>query len=361
MSSEIEARPRLYGPSFEVPGPSRSFPGFRMASFAAPILDCERTIEKAHWKRVRTFCKITDTKYASGGDEGDIKFWNIETGEQDAMVLKHGQDGPHKNHDHGKGGVMCLAAIDEDNLLSGGVLNVIKHWDLKTGEIKCEYEGHDSWVMCVTLFPDRKRFLAGSCDRTIRLWEVGKEECQRYMIKHTQGIYGIEIIDDNTFLSASADWSLKLWNYEEGTVIRTYGNESWEPEESEDGHKIWVWYVLVLDKERFASAGHDGMCKIWNTWTGECLHTLQIDDHVAMKWNQRPPYRCLVKPAEGKLLSACEDKTIKMWNYETGELEQTYAGHDKAVWCLLQMGEKIVSGSADSSIKVWGPSMAELE
>ena len=123
------------------------------------------------------------------------------------------------------------ACTEARKLLSGGVKNVIKHWDLKTGEVKCEYEGHDSWVMCITLFPDKKHFLCGSCDRTIRHWEVGKEECLRYMIKHTQGIYGIEIIDDNTFISASADWSLKLWNFEDGTVIRTYGNESWEPEE----------------------------------------------------------------------------------------------------------------------------------
>ncbi|KAH8088882.1 hypothetical protein JL720_6850 [Aureococcus anophagefferens] len=301
-----------------------------MASFAAPILDCERTIEAAHWKRVRFLCKITETKYASGGDDGLIKFWDLETGAQDPMVLDHGQDGPHKNHDHGKGGVMCLCLIDEDNLLSGGVKNLIKHWDLKTGEVKFEYEGHDSWVMCITLFPDKKSFLCGSCDRTIRHWTVGKEECERYMIKHTQGIYGIEIIDDNTFISASADWSLKLWNFEDGT-------------------------------DRFASAGHDGMCKIWNIWTGECLFTLQVADHLKMKWNQRPPYRCLVKYQEGKLLSACEDKTIKMWDYETGELEQTYAGHSQAVWTILQMGDKVLSGSGDSTIKLWAPSTAELE
>ena len=34
---------------------------------------------------------------------------DLETGAQDPMVLDHGQDGPHKNHDHGKGGVTVYA------------------------------------------------------------------------------------------------------------------------------------------------------------------------------------------------------------------------------------------------------------
>lgn len=50
-----------------------------------------------------------------------------------------------------------------------------------------------------------------------------------------------------------------------------------------------------------------------------------------------------------------------MWDYETGELEQTYAGHSQAVWTILQMGDKVLSGSGDSTIKLWAPSTAELE
>ena len=71
----------------------------------------------------------------------------------------------------------------------------------------------------------------------------------------------------------------------EGTVIRTYGNESWEPEESEDGHKIWVWFVLLLDKERFASAGHDGTSG--RNAAANLRHCSATSSMGTLRWPQR--------------------------------------------------------------------------
>jgi platelet-activating factor acetylhydrolase IB subunit alpha len=53
--------------------------------------------------------------------------------------------------------------------------------------------------------------------------------------------------------------------------------------------------------------------------------------------------------------SGSEDGTIKIWNLDTGVLEQTLIGHIKGVTgtCYSQDGNFLISCSLDQSIKVW--------
>ena len=65
---------------------------------------------------------------------------------------------------------------------------------------------------------------------------------------------------------------------------------------------------------------------------------------------------CVVLSKDNKfLISASSDKTIKIWNTATGNLEKTLVGHE---WKVLTVaistnGKYIVSGSNDGSTKIW--------
>jgi len=45
------------------------------------------------------------------------------------------------------------------------------------------------------------------------------------------------------------------------------------------------------------------------------------------------------------------DKTIKLW--KNGKCTQTLEGHKEAVTCLATTSENIVSGSMDTTVKIW--------
>ena len=48
------------------------------------------------------------------------------------------------------------------------------------------------------------------------------------------------------------------------------------------------------------------------------------------------------------------DRTVKVWNLDTGVLETTLTDNSATVWGVAIDRNKIVSGSKDGDIVVWG-------
>ncbi|KAI1004547.1 Nuclear distribution protein [Podosphaera aphanis] len=81
-------------------------------------------------------------------------------------------------------------------------------------------------------------------------------------------------------------------------------------------------------------------------------HTLQ---------SHRDPITCVAfHPVFSSLASGSEDYTIKIWDWELGELERTAKGHTKAVLDVdfggPRGGTLLASCSSDLTIKLWDPS-----
>ncbi|KAF2739764.1 nuclear distribution protein PAC1 [Polyplosphaeria fusca] len=81
-------------------------------------------------------------------------------------------------------------------------------------------------------------------------------------------------------------------------------------------------------------------------------HTLQ---------SHRNPITCVAfHPVFSSLASGSEDTTIKIWDWELGELERTVKGHTKAVLDVdfggPRGGTLLASCSSDLTIKLWDPS-----
>ncbi|RKF79731.1 Nuclear distribution protein PAC1 [Golovinomyces cichoracearum] len=77
--------------------------------------------------------------------------------------------------------------------------------------------------------------------------------------------------------------------------------------------------------------------------------------------SHRMPITCVAfHPVYSSLASGSEDYTIKIWDWELGELERTVKGHTKAVLDLdfggLRGNTLLASCSSDLTIKLWDPS-----
>lgn len=55
-----------------------------------------------------------------------------------------------------------------------------------------------------------------------------------------------------------------------------------------------------------------------------------------------------------RIISGSDDKTIKLWNVNSGECIQTLTGHSSCVSSVAVLSnDKIVSASDDKTIKIW--------
>jgi WD40 repeat protein len=62
---------------------------------------------------------------------------------------------------------------------------------------------------------------------------------------------------------------------------------------------------------------------------------------------------CIAKTQDQKIISGSADGTIRVWNQVNGKCEASFQAHDCAVLAIIIQGDHIVSGSEDHSIRIW--------
>jgi len=66
------------------------------------------------------------------------------------------------------------ACIPGKTIATGSCDGSIKLWDIETGRCKYTFEGHTNWVLMLAFSPDGKTISSGSNDGTIKLWNISQ-------------------------------------------------------------------------------------------------------------------------------------------------------------------------------------------
>ncbi|KAF8334328.1 WD40 repeat-like protein [Cantharellus anzutake] len=87
----------------------------------------------------------------------------------------------------------------------------------------------------------------------------------------------------------------------------------------------------------------DRTVRIWNVETGREIGCLRGHQRAirALQFD------------EAKLITGSMDKTLKIWNWRTGECIRTLEGHAEGVICLTFDDDVLVSGSVDATVRIW--------
>ncbi|KAL4895434.1 WD40-repeat-containing domain protein [Aspergillus ambiguus] len=238
---------------------------------------------------------------------------------------------------------------DATMIASGGADGAVKVWDTRSGKLIHTFEGHLAGISTISWSPDGATIASGSDDKTIRLWNVltGKAHPIPF-VGHHNYVYQIAFSPKgNILVSGSYDEAVFLWDVRSASVMRSL------PAHSDPVGGIDV----VWDGTLVASCATDGLIRIWDTATGQCLRTLVHEDN--------PPVTAVKFSPNGKFVLAWTlDDCVRLWNYVDGRCIKTYQGHANRKYSLSggfgvysapggPPHAFAVSGSEDGAVLCW--------
>ncbi|WVQ81494.1 hypothetical protein IAT38_003618 [Cryptococcus sp. DSM 104549] len=415
---------------------------------------CERLVVERNWRKGRCHTKVlkghtdgvmclqyhtalTNPSYPvliTGSYDRTVRVWNLESGEEVRVLRGH---------------TRAVRALQFDQMLlfTGAMDGTIRMWNWRAGECLRVMEGHTDGV--VALNYNGYLLASGSADSTIQVWNF--RTGNRFTLRgHDEWVNSVVLwdgksspsdvdptampsftqavstrcskakspaflpgddaaasqpnIEPGTMLfSSSDDMTIKLWDLETATCIRTF-----------EGHKAQVQCLRVLmvdmseeeidarDRPRrqltpstsgtsaaasgfvpaslasppgsqtaasaldaapegFDPLEHRGRSRDTAVQPRVYVHSPDGRSRTGATTGEREGGRDRSRGREKKaiLTTGSLDGTVKIWDVETGHEQSTLFGHIEGVWAVDIDALRLASASHDRTIKVWDRETAQ--
>ncbi|KAI0046361.1 WD40 repeat-like protein [Auriscalpium vulgare] len=202
--------------------------------------------------------------------------------------------------------------------------------------------GHKGVVYSVAFSPDGSRFVSGSGDNTIRIWNTETGQPMGPPLKgHTNYVLSVAFSPDGMrIVSGSSDNSIRIWDAETGQPVGT----------PLEGHTDSVWSAAFSpDGKRVVSGSRDSTIRIWDAKTWQMVG-------LPLKGHTGGVESVAFSPDSTRVVSGSSDDTIRIWDAEKGQPVGTpLEGHTGWVMsvAISPDGRRVVSGSTDNTICIW--------
>lgn len=118
-----------------------------------------------------------------------------------------------------------------------------------------------------------------------------------------------------------------------------------------EGHYGNVNALAVLKDGRVISASDDNTLRVWDAATGQCLQILK---------GHTDSVTCVAALPDGHVVSGSRDKTLRVWDSTKGRCLQSMIGHGSTVSCVAVFPDgRVVSGSWDKDLRIWDPNTGQ--
>lgn len=243
---------------------------------------------------------------------------NWAKGRYTTFQLPH-RDHPEQAHDE------CVYTIQYSGkwLVSGSRDKTIRIWDLDTRLLHGEpLSGpHTASVLCLQFDEKENIIVSGGSDSYVVIWSFNFETKESKVVRkldqaHDESVLNLRF-DHRYLITCSKDKTIKIWNR----------------------HQVFINdpLVPVAALHRLEQAGMNPL--------GEYTLLQSLEGHGAAV--------NAIQVYDNKIVSASGDRTIKLWDIQSGQCLRTFPGHTKGIACVQYDGRRIVSGSSDNTVRIF--------
>ncbi|ELR23288.1 WD repeatcontaining protein [Acanthamoeba castellanii str. Neff] len=268
---------------------------------------------------------------ASAGDDGAIIVWNVAAGKQLYQLTGHTRQ------------VTCLLTLDRHTLVSGSADKTIRVWSLDTGT--CDHvisNAHSASIKCLAKLDSEEgppMFCSGGNDNKLCIWKSGTQQTQllgcierqedeivyntdtlkfdKLLAYHRESVQCLFNISDKLFVSGSLDGSIVLWQSETLTPLRVL---EFPEKYFEDHSYISPVNHFALLSSRYLCAAIGRGFRVYDVAKGDCV--------IECNEGHEAPVLRLVPLYKGSRLVSCSaDSSIKIWEIPTGARSKSQGGN----------------------------------
>ncbi|KAK9093229.1 hypothetical protein Syun_028140 [Stephania yunnanensis] len=276
-----------------------------------------------------------DGKYlASSSNDQSACIWEVS--EDGRLSLKHTLTG------HQKPVLTISWSPDNKQLLTCGMEEVIRRWDVSSGDCLNVYEKVGFGTISCGWFPDGKRIFAGLNDKSICMWDLNGKELECWKGQRTLKISDMAITNDGKqIITMCKETAISLLNTEAKVETEILEEQTITSFSLSMDSKFLL--VNLLNQE----------IHLW-TIDGDCRLIAKYKGHKRSRFVIRS---CFGGFEQTFIASGSEDSQVYIWHRTTGELVGALPGHSGAVNCVSwnpANPHMLASASDDRTIRIWG-------
>ncbi|KAI8832467.1 WD40-repeat-containing domain protein [Chytriomyces cf. hyalinus JEL632] len=296
---------------------------------------------------------------AAGSQDGRIRLWRVPPDSSEGIMTDCAVTLDHASADE-ENGVTCLDWHPQGLMIAtGSVGGSVKIWQ-KSGDLKHTLARHKGTVFSLRF--NKKGDLLGtvSSDATVIIWDSATGELRQQFECHESPVLDIDWKDDITFATCSSDKYVYVCRMGMLEPLRVFS-----------GHGAEVNAIQWdATNQLLASCSDDGTIKVWAMETNAPLFNLtgHKQEVFCLRWAPNNPSAAnatgstsgvtattLGFPQNRMLASGSFDNAIRIWDATSGRCVQILERHTLQVsaLCFSADGCFLASGGFDNVFNVW--------
>lgn len=245
------------------------------------------------------------------------------------------------------------------NLVSGAGDASVCLWSLESDRPLATLQGHEARVARTAFHPTGDYVASASFDGTWRLWDVATSECLTIQEGHSKEVYSVEFQDDGALAaSGGLDAIGRVWDMRTGRTAMVL-----------DGHAKEILSIdFAPNGYQLATASGDDTVRIWDMRALKSIYTIPAHKSSVsdVRFFRSLSHRKMPSSMQGQqdeisrnglyLATAGYDGMVRIWSADDWQLLRTLSGDAGRVMSvdISSDGEMLVSGEWGRTFKLWG-------